>query len=178
MRTIPLRPIVCVLLFLVATVTHVRAQDDDYEEYFVEDPYGEQLERTLDTPLNLDNSEYSENGTSTMPYVPLTMLKAPDDLTEGTNVAKQDESPTPRKKRTFRINWGNFMLASFSALAGGAAAYYGDFRAKEERDKDPPLSKDEFEDRVDAAKNWQIVRGIGYGLTVVGLLGVVITIAF
>ena len=70
------------------------------------------------------------------------------------------------------------MLASLVTLAGGATAYYGDFRAKEERDKDPPLSKDELEDRVSAAENWQIVRGMGYALAAVGLLGVVITVAF
>ena len=175
MRTIRLHPIVCVLLFLVITVSHVRAQDDDYEEYFVEDPYGEQLERTLDTPLNLDSNVYSENGTPTMAYLSLTMLEASDDLTQVTNESEQNESS---ESRTFQISWGNLMLSSFLALAGGAAAYYADFRAKAERDKDAPLSKEEYEDRVDAAENWQIVRGIGYGLAVVGLVGIVITIAF
>lgn len=115
MRTIRLHPIVCVLLFLVITVSHVRAQDDDYEEYFVEDPYGEQLERTLDTPLNLDSNVYSENGTPTMAYLSLTMLEASDDLTQVTNEPEQNESS---ESRTFQISWGNLMLSSFLALAG------------------------------------------------------------
>jgi len=51
MRTIQLCPTVCVLLLLVSAATYVRAQDEEYEEYFVEDPYGKQLERTLDTFL-------------------------------------------------------------------------------------------------------------------------------
>ena len=178
-----MRFLVYILLAIAMTVC-AHAQEESYEEDFADEPFDEQLAGTLNTPLNLNDPFDQFNGSLLHAEFDLDVEDEMDFLSpqggssEQAVAAPKASSKPAKKKRKFRVNWGNFMISSAVLIAGGAAAYYGDLRAKQERDAGVPASRVELNDRIDAAKNWQIIRAIGYCVAGIGALGVVLTLAF
>lgn len=163
------------------------AQEDEYVEEYMEEPIDIQLMKSIGIPLFLPENFDQMNGSLKvagfeLDYIAFDLEETPSNNAPVVNsdIEKNEQTKVNegKPKRKFRINWGNFMWSSLIAVAGGGIAYYGNFKAKEYHDNGVPASRDELDERIDAAKNWQIVRNIGYGIAAVGCAGMIITILF
>ena len=164
------------------------AQEDEYVEEYMEEPIDVQLMKSMGVPLFLSENYNQLNGSLKtagfeLDYIATDLEKSTSDNNTA-GVISKDAAAYEQKERKnssgkkFRINWGNFMWSSVIAVLGGGVAYYGNYKAKKYHDEGMPTSRTELNERIDAAKNWQIVRNVGYGIVAVGCAGMIITILF